>query len=300
MHDLVNSYSATYLVKLTSNKFSNYMALELLSDLIVRQSGRMNMHNALLRFTWPMVASRSGGTYITRYSDTLRRQPSELDMHNALLLAYLRPTGRYKRSVETELRLWGEETYRVLMKTGMYLMFVCYSIYLPQFKEKYKYWPIMVISTRANFAVITAIITSQLSCTYKMTRLSKVVRDIARMSRESTRTAKMIDTMIVLQTRYHKCEGNFAPNYRNVEISTRDVFAVNKAIQTSRLQHLSQSTRLFERWRGKAKGSRQYTRTLSSPIYVRLIRSRKQNARGNYIPNYDNVVISTRDVFAVI
>ena len=79
----------------------------------------------------------------------------------------------------------------------------------------------MVISTRANFAVITAITPIQLSCTFKMTRLSKAVRDIARMSRESTQTAKMIDTMIVLQTRYHKREGNFAPNYRNVEISTR-------------------------------------------------------------------------------
>ena len=80
----------------------------------------------------------------------------------------------------------------------------------------------------------------------------------------------------------------------------RDVFAVNKAIQTSRSHHLSQSTRLFETWRGKAKGSRECTRRLSTPIYVRLIRSREQNTRGNYIPNYDNVVISTRDVFAVI
>ena len=59
-------------------------------------------------------------------------------------------------------------------------------------------------------------------------------------------------------------EGNYAHNYSNVEISTRDVFAVITAIKPMKFSHSPNPTRSFKLGRRRAGEPRRTLKTFSS------------------------------------
>ena len=166
---------------------------------------------------------------------------------------------------------------------------------------QYNYSIIMVISTRVDFAVITAFKHSEQSRrSSKPVRLYKVRRSTSRRSKESRRTNFFYRSGNTNMTGRQTIEGNYWRNYGNVEISTRDVFAVNTVRAYGGSYCLPEQTRLSISRRSMTKRSGESIRTSEIGSKSKTTRTKQLLYEGNYYPNYFNVEISTRDVFAVI
>ena len=216
-----------------------------------------------------------------------------------------RPTGRYNKAIDTELVLRKREMYSVQTKSVMQVETsckkaeICNPISIYQCKMKYMHNTSMVISTRANYAVIMVIITTQISCPLKPCRLFRLVPGKTGRSRESSRTQKMQRYNRAPHPTSHKPIDNYVLNYGNVVISTRDVFAVNTAKQEMKLSCFPYLVRLFVLLRNVTRVSIAQHRTVTSHSNMKVTSYMTQSGSYNYSRNYHNVEISTRDVFAV-
>ena len=87
-------------------------------------------------------------------------------------------------------------------------------------------YAIMVISTRDVFAVITVIKVMRPLCFSNMTRLPKIKRSMTRRSGEHKQITQSCTSGKKAEQYCRSLGGNYTHNYPNVEISTRDHFAV--------------------------------------------------------------------------
>ena len=87
------------------------------------------------------------------------------------------------------------------------------------------------ISTRVVFAVITVIKYMGPSCSPELSRLSNYRRRLTKRSDEYRRRLKTTSGSKIYDYMSQTTMGNYTLNYPNVEISTRNVFAVSKQIQ---------------------------------------------------------------------
>ena len=162
---------------------------------------------------------------------TLHKQPGRPAEHNALMFVthmayyittlccyvrthilrqrtvYLRPSGRYNVTVVAAV------IYRVEKKNGTHnatpSKVGCYS-----YHRKYNYNVIMVISTRDDSAVITAIKLNHVSCNLKLARLYRLVGSIT----DSITIPRTYRHTKAICSRCQKLEGGHIHNYHNVEI----------------------------------------------------------------------------------
>ena len=158
----------------------------------------------------------------------------------------------------------------------------------------------MVISTRAVSAVIMAIILVKPSRTRKADRLFKSCRSKARVAREPKRTLKFRRASEIMSPRYLTFLSNYSVKYYNVEISTRDGFAVITAIMFKVTPHSPILNRPFKVGLCTTRKSGEYIRTPNIPSSTTITNTFSQSLGGNYTHNYDNVEITMRDVSAVI
>ena len=165
----------------------------------------------------------------------------------------------------------------------------------------YNYLLIMVIiSTRAILAVIDAIKHIKSPRFSDISRLSKAERSKARRPREPRQTLEIYSNTKTARFSSQKSEGSYIHNYANVVISTLDVFAVItaiKVIQPTGFPKLSRFSKAGQNTKGKPRVSRPTQKNDNS---AKSTHQESQKPEANYTTNYDNVEISTRDVFAVI
>ena len=156
----------------------------------------------------------------------------------------------------------------------------------------------VVISTRDAFAVNIVHILTAISNTPVMNRLYMNQRNKAQRLKEPTRQRKPTSNLkpVTIERTLHKSIDIL--NYHNVEISTRDVFAVimvpNLAVVFSTFKH----NRLSTSSQNEIKEPRTLKRKVITDTCTKTTSERGQSTDDNY-PNYCNVVISTRDEFAV-
>ena len=158
----------------------------------------------------------------------------------------------------------------------------------------YNYLLIMVISTRAILTVIEATKHNKSPRFLDMSRLSKAERSKARRLREPRRTLEIYINTKMARISSQKSKDSYIHNYANVVISTRDAFAVItaiKVIQPTGSPKLSRLSKAGQNTKGRPREN--YNSAKSTHLG-------SQKPEANYTPNYDNVEISTRDVFAVI
>ena len=167
-------------------------------------------------------------------------------------------------------------------------------------KFKFNYQLIMENSTRDDSAVKS--VNTSTNCAHKLnlTRLFKSSRSTTRAFRDSRRKVKTHSSIKVFYLKTEIRKSNYTQNYVIMVISTRDVFAVITAIKNMGPLDLSNTARLHKQERCMTRRSGEHKRTLQS---CNSSLTNKQHCRklgGNYDPNYPNVEISTRDLFAVI
>ena len=166
-------------------------------------------------------------------------------------------------------------------------------------QKKGSHYLIMVISTRANFAVIRAITLSKSPCTPMTVSYYMSRRNVTKRYRESRRIRKIYESYKKFRTRTKISESNYDHNYGNVVISTRDVFAVNLADKVRTSFHFPKLVRLTTRWRSIAIRSREHRQVKEKSCNMEMTCYKGMTMKGNYIYNYLNVEISTRAVSAV-
>ena len=158
---------------------------------------------------------------------------------------------------------------------------------------------IMLISTRADYAVIVLIIFNKNTNTTKVPRSSRSRRSLTKRCKDSKGILKVYAKIKAPKLRRQKLDGNYKPNYLLVVISTRDDSAVNETMEHMIVECAPKVTRLFKLERGMTTESGEHIRTQKKLFETK---KRKYNGilpKGNYAPNYGNVEISTRDGFAV-
>ena len=181
-----------------------------------------------------------------------------------------------------------------------------YTNYFRRAKNGNNYNPhylIMEISTRDVFTVNMVFKYLRLPCFPILTRHFNLVRAKARRSGECKRTKKFTFRAKPNISHDPKLEGNYVSNYRKVEISTRDVFAVSTPTNITLHRSFPNSTRPLRLDRnkyGQSRRPKESKRTLKIKGTIRTKKSFSIVYEANYTRNYPNVVISTRDGFAVI
>ena len=217
------------------------------------------------------------------------------------LAAYLMPTGRYKGRNGTESVLpkgviYRIETSKEAQDDLSIKILVCYQLVIQTEINIYYTYP-LTMDILAFAAVSTSNKYSKLICTLTLFSFVKVRRRRARRPREPRRVAKTYSSTKTLPLYMKKIEGNYTPNYYNVEISTLDVSAVSVTILCYHFPIPSGPSRLDQNRSRRPKVTRRKTQAFSSTKtnYFNL------KLEGNSLPHYvHNVEISTRDDFAVI
>ena len=143
---------------------------------------------------------------------------------------------------------------------------------------------------------ITGINSNHTAC---QVRFSKPPRGLVRSTRDAKRTLEPSTTKI-FSSGYQTIECNYMSNYRNMVISTRDVFAVTMALTLATIFCITEMYRPYKIRRTEAQKLREPTRQRNYTSYTEHELKRLTIHERHYRRNYHYVEISTRDVFAVI
>ena len=371
MHEPVKPYYVMYSEKLISQTFFNYMALELSSDLLLRQSSKLDMCNALLLTTTAandrLMGNKRRPRYTNNYPPTLPehnalvsthmnvytgKRPGQLRQRNALVTSYMnvctdkRPGLQPSRQDErNNVTLTHEVHYRhyyldtaddirpkqadvrqarhdhTKQVTTNLRPTVRYSKQTRLISKPYhnctkpresrtkncrrscvshNHHVIMVISTHADSAVIRPIKLDivKLNIT-NLSRHFKKYRSITKGFREPRRPLESQRNIEMTYPGDTITEGNKIFNYHTVVISTRAVFSVIMVIKHMVLLCDPASQRPFTVERSIARRSTRRSHTRGKLRVTQERGTYSPKTRDNYLLNYANVVISTRDVFAV-
>ena len=168
---------------------------------------------------------------------------------------------------------------------------------------RYNYYLIMVILTRDASPVYTctkkAGKRSKCSRATKAARLIKQYQGITRRPREPRRILRKYGTSSTTYQSSSTIEVKYTHNYDNVVISTRAVFAVIRVINIRKYSHHSNPTRPLKVVRSRTRRSGEHRQSKKFDDSTNLATLYSLQLKTNYTPNYSNVEISTRAVFAV-
>ena len=236
-----------------------------------------------------------------------RVQDRQVGKMNAQLLSSLSKAAAYmhcsasepKNEKRTRSSKARTKVYRVGMKTDS--IYTSISTSNKNFLcNTYGNYIIMVISTHAVFAVITSSTFSKSFYIYMVARLLKIRRGAAKRLKEPKRIPKIYNTSKTSHSTCMTRKDNYVVNYYNVEISTRDVFAVIKAIKYMNFIRPLKPIRHSKFVRSITRKSGKPRQTPKTCMNTKLYKVQSLTSEGNYTTNYTNVEISTRADSAVI
>ena len=158
----------------------------------------------------------------------------------------------------------------------------------------------LVISTRDVIIKFSIIKVNDYTRMLMWFRLSKARRGEAKKHREPRRTMRISSSIKPLNIQSQIYEGDYTPNYDNVVISTRAVFAVISVIKYTQSHRSPNMFRHPRSGRTTSTKAREDMRTLENSYTIKANNLyTKANGR-YYTSNCYNLEISTRDVSAVI